>query len=747
MNSELPVTQYKEAILASVEQNSVTIIVAETGAGKSTQVPQYLIEAGYDIVVTQPRRLAVRTVSARVAEEVGCQLGGLVGYKIRGECVFGSDTKCLFATDGLAAVRELMGQGSHNVLVIDEVHEWNMNIEVLVAWVKLRLTQDIDFKVVLMSATLEAGKLSAYFDGAPIINVPGRLFPVEVKAPQMASSADEARLLLEAGHNVLIFEPGKAEIGGTIETLKRSGVNAVVLPLHGEMDSSEQRRCFASYPKPKCIVSTNVAETSVTIPDITAVVDGGMERRVEVVDGVEGLYLRPISKANAKQRQGRAGRCAPGVYIDRCDELERPEFPVAEINRLRLDQTVLRLAQAGFDMEVLSFFHQPKKEEIRRAKASLLNLGCLTEQGEVTPIGEKVALLPISVNYARMVVEAEKLGVVGDVITIAAILEGGEITARSDDSLGWHHLIRGESGSDLIAQLMVYKAATRLDRRDFLSNGISPKAFYRVKEIRTHLCQALRDVVGGDFSSNGDRDKILKSVCAGMVDHLYSVSYGQVKNGDNITRQLNKWSVVRAFDGWVIGLPFDLPVRNWRGERVLNLVRMVSVVDPAWFVDIAPQLVRREEGLNPTFDLDQGCVITTTKIFLGVNVIQEYPEANPNHPQREEIRQDTLNKTTWLNFINGRKPSVSLETQSVTRFKYGVCARTGKDLIAYGVPTVRGSICKSLEVNWFKDADEARTELESALDFRREKLRTQYQRQQEIRAFGSSLEDLLRGVV
>jgi HrpA-like RNA helicase len=177
MNQTLPITAFREEILKTVKENSVVVITAETGAGKSTQVPQYLLQEGYDLVVTQPRRLAARTVSERVAEEWGEELGLTIGFRTAYERKDSEWTRCLFCTDGLALVRELMGAGRHQVLVLDEVHEWNLNIETLVSWVRYHLAQGSNFKVVLMSATLEAEKLSAFFDGAPIISVPGRLFP------------------------------------------------------------------------------------------------------------------------------------------------------------------------------------------------------------------------------------------------------------------------------------------------------------------------------------------------------------------------------------------------------------------------------------------------------------------------------------------------------------------------------------------------------------------------------------------
>jgi HrpA-like RNA helicase len=292
---------------------------------------------------------------------------------------------------------------------------------------KRQIEAGADFKVVLMSATLEADKLAAFFNGAPVIEVPGRLFPVEVKTPSMRL-IDDVAALVSAGRNVLVFQPGKQEITETCAALERMEVNAEILPLHGELSPEEQAKCFRHYGRPKVVVSTNVAQTSVTIDDIDAVVDSGMERRIELVEGVEGLYLKPISLADSKQRKGRAGRTKPGIYIDHCGASNRPDFSVAEIMRKRLDQTVLRLAIAGFDMEELEFFHQPEKSEIHDARQTLIGLGCMKADGSVTKIGKFVNRLPVSVQYARMLVEAERLGVVDDVLTVAAIMEMGGIT-------------------------------------------------------------------------------------------------------------------------------------------------------------------------------------------------------------------------------------------------------------------------------------------------------------------------------
>ncbi len=638
MNQSLPISAYKERILEAVRDNSVVVITAETGAGKSTQVPQYLLEAGYNFVVTEPRRLAARTVSERVAEEFGEELGLTVGFRTAMERKDSKSTRCLFCTDGLALVRELMGQGKHQILVLDEVHEWNINIETLVAWVKHHLALGADFKVVLMSATIEAKKLAKFFGDAPVIEVPGRIFPVEDKTPTGRNNAEEAIALLRKGHNVLVFEAGKKEIAETTELITRSGVSAEIVPLHGELESSEQARAFRHFPIPKCVVSTNVAQTSVTIDDIDAVVDGGMERRVEVSDGVEGLYLKAISLADSKQRKGRAGRCKAGVYVDMCPATDRSDFPVAEILRSRLDQTVLRLAEAGFDMEELDFFHQPEKAEIHEAKRALKALGCMDDKGQVTAIGNKVARLPLSVQFARMVVEADRLGVVDDVLTIAAILEQGEITARPKsqyETAKWRKLVVTEDSSDLMAQLLVWKAAESMSKDKMVENGIFVKAIFQAREKRRHLSEALRGKVR-DFRSSGNRENILKAVCAGMVDHLYKYSYGFWVNGDDTSRQLARESVVVRGE-WIVGLPFDLQITTRRGQMMLRLVRMVTKVDPMWLADIAPQLVKIEEGADPYFDPTLDSVVSTRRVHFNGTQIREESVPVPNHPEATSV--------------------------------------------------------------------------------------------------------------
>ncbi len=474
-------------------------------------------------------------------EEVGCRFGGKIGFRTGFERCDSDETQVLFCTDGLQLIREITGTGHTQVLVIDEVHEWNINIETLVAWAKKQLNEGWDVKVVLMSATLEADELAAYYGAnVPVISVPGRLFPVEVREDYASSLVSNVEFLVKEGRNVLVFQPGKKEIAQTCEDLEDCG--AVVLPLHGELDPADQKKCFRSYDQPKVVVATNVAQTSITIPDIDAVVDSGVERRIELEDGVEGLYLKPISQADCAQRKGRAGRTKEGIYIlcSDCSLENRPAFPKAEIERSRLDQLVLRLASVGIDATEMEFFHQPNKEVLVDAKRALHALGAMTEDGKVTKIGRTMAKMPLSVQFSRMIVEAEKLGVVDDVLTIAAILEIGGIRDRSEK---WREFT-SEQESDLLAELDLWNKAHGYKAKELPEFGIFKKSYFRAKELRGKLFSGIRGQVRM-VGSNGDREKIKRACVAGMVDHLYQEDYNSYRNGDSCDRQKARESVIQ----------------------------------------------------------------------------------------------------------------------------------------------------------------------------------------------------------
>lgn len=619
MQSTLPVLFYRRAILDAVAPAKVTIITAETGAGKSTLVPMLLYGAGYRVVVTQPRRLAARALAEYVAKGHELPMPSIVGYHTSDERCALPTTPLLYCTDGLQLVRELVGhgiQGRETILVLDEVHEWNLNLEVLLAWTLRRLQAGEQFKLVLMSATLDADRLAAFVGGnPPIVKVPGRLFPVERAIAKANQLVDTVIGFARRGENTLVFQPGKAEIGRLCRTLEdKLGEKAWVLPLHGEQHPDEQQVCFEPAPdgKAKIVVSTNVAQTSVTIPDITAVVDDGVERRSEVIDGIQGLYLRPISRADVEQRAGRAGRVRSGAYV-LCSDVKpeaRAQYPVPEILRLRLDQVVLRLAAQGVDAADLRFFHAPRHEDIVEAKRMLIALGAMTPGNIVTLAGQRMAELPLNVRYSRMLIEAEWHGVVPQVAAIAACLEAGDIRIRPRDAKGqppWRRLTT-EVKSDILAIYDVWKfakplLATGRQAETLLQRaGVFPRNFLRAEELRDKILTAIErriEVSEKTFhSTQAERDAILQSCLAGFVDHLFHLEDGVYRGNDPHFRKLDDSTALIGKPEWIVGVPRDFEVGHGAERQVKRLVSVATVVDPKRLMELAPHLV--QHGLDGT---------------------------------------------------------------------------------------------------------------------------------------------------
>lgn len=639
----LPILKFKNEILNST--SNYIIVEAETGSGKSTQVPVWYYELGQKVLVTEPLIETVIGTSEFVAQTMGCKLGGVVGYRTGQGRSDSPSTDILFCTDGLALVRELAHHNRFDILVIDELHEWNTNQSTLEAWAwkHLQSGDSMFKKIIVLSATLNSEELSRKRGNPPIFKVPGRQFPIVDRAPGR-SLEDDVQILVKEGFDVLVFQPGKAEIAKTIETLR--GIGAELIPFHGEIERTEKNRAYQSYDRPKVIVSTNALETGRTLVPSPgrqlAVVDSGMERRVELRDGIEVLALAPIALARGKQRRGRTGRVGEGVYIDHCPSSSRVDFPVPEILRTRLDQTVLRLAVAGYDATELPFFHQLDERLIKDAKRALQALGAMDEKCTVTEIGKLMARLPVSVQYSRMIIEAQKRGVVDDVVTIASILEVGGLRDRTEK---WRYFAKSET-SDLLAELSLWNVAKGKRGDELRECGIFGQSFWRAKELRSKLTDALYGY-GINFKSSGNQEDILKSYVSGMVDHLFNRQYGGVyKNGGSTERQLGKESVVKSNPEWIVGMPKDIEFKNKRGyTQTLNLVTMASVVDPMWLADVAPQLVKVETGLNPRFDSGKDCVVSTTNIFFNGQLIKEDVVLDVDNPKAVEAFLSSLLKT------------------------------------------------------------------------------------------------------
>lgn len=628
----LPITHFKNEIIEAVRNHAFTIVSAETGSGKSTQIPQYLSEYYSQIIVTEPRIMAAKTLAKRVADEMDVTLGEKVGYRTAYDRCSSADTNILYCTDGFQLIRTIFSEDNEteNVLVIDEIHEWNLNIETLIAWCKF-MKDKWNTKVVLMSATLDTDGLANFLgEDVAVLNIPGTLFDVEVEERSESELIDSIKENINLHKNILVFAPGKKEISDIIYELRNE--SAVVLPLHGEMDWEEQKKCFESYSYYKVVVATNVAQTSLTIPDIDVVIDTGTARISIAKDGIQGLFLSEISVADIMQRKGRAGRTKEGKYI-LCSDTEiadRDEFTVPEIQRSILDRVVLQLSAFGLDAEKLEFYHQPNREAISKAKAELTNLGALYEN-RVTELGRKMVKIPVSVQFARMIVEAEKYGVTEQVMIIAAILEMGGLLEKETS----YSKFTMEDSSDLLAELDVWNKINQT-MIDFKELGIKKKNFFKIKEHIKKLRQTLSGIV--ELKHNDDRKAVLKACLSGLVSNIYLVASwkGNLadKNG-HWTHQLDKNSCISGAK-LVIGIPKTIEYYRYGCKCTLNLVSYASKVDVDTLIEIAPNAIKEECSLrySPTHDAVE---ITTVRSFAGSEV-DKCIMYDRNHPEYAKLK-------------------------------------------------------------------------------------------------------------
>lgn len=638
--SDLPIFNFRATITESVDRNQVTIITAETGAGKSTQVPQYLADHGYTkVVVTQPRILAARNLSRRVREEWAqrtmVDADTIIGYRTAHERDDHPDTQILYCTDGLQLVREITGSGTveKQVLVLDEVHEWNENMEVLVAWAKKRCQEEPTFKVVIMSATIETDSLAEYFGTQAVVNVPGRSFGVtKRRGTDVISEIFNQLTTLKS--NMLVFLPGKAEIQDVADAIqsKADAAGVPVIPLHSQLESDSQQQAFANYPNGKVILATNIAQTSVTIDDIDVVIDSGLERRSEVRSGVEGLFIAQISQADCLQRAGRAGRTKEGEYIlapyDTLPCLEfddRPEYPTPEIMRKHIDRLTLRLASVGIDIELLDFYHDPSNKAIQRAKRTLVSLGAMTRSGDITRVGRQMEGFPVESSYGRMLVEATQFGleVQSKLATIIGIQEVGGIVKGGPKHTGWHAYTK-QMHSDLLAQYDVYLSLPEIIPEMYEDLGIIGKNVHKAGEVMERLERDLKlGAIPMSPITLEEQDQLMRCIVAGQIDELWTV--GERGDVEHVFtkkhRELSSSSVVRN-PKLVTGTPFDLQVPTRSGGlETLNLLQGITSVKVDWLIDLAPHLFTSRRG-KTFYDPRSGTLSTRQLVQFGGQVLE-----------------------------------------------------------------------------------------------------------------------------
>ncbi|UJB42757.1 ATP-dependent RNA helicase HrpA [Streptomyces sp. A1-5] len=659
---ELPVSQKKDEILAAIRDHQVVIVAGETGSGKTTQIPKICLELGRGVQGlighTQPRRIAARTVAERVAEELKTPLGEAVGWKVRFTDQVGDDTLVKLMTDGilLAEIQTDRELRQYDTIIIDEAHERSLNIDFILGYLAQLLPRRPDLKVVITSATIDPERFSRHFGDAPIVEVSGRTYPVEVRyrplleeggqdpdRDQITAICDAVdELQAEGPGDVLVFLSGEREIRDTADALNKKNLPATeVLPLYARLSHAEQHRVFQRHTGRRIVLATNVAETSLTVPGIKYVIDPGMARisRYSFRTKVQRLPIEPVSQASANQRKGRCGRTSDGICIrlySEDDFLTRPEFTDAEILRTNLASVILQMTAAGLgDIEKFPFIDAPDRRNIKDGVDLLRELGALdTAQQDtrkrLTPLGRKLSQLPVDPRLARMVLEAERNGCVREVMVIAAALSIQDPRERPSDKqqqADQQHARFKDEASDFLAFLNLWgyvreqqkalssSAFRRMCRSEFLN-------YLRIREWQDIYSQ-LRTVAKGMGVHLNETDAapehIHTSLLSGLLSHI------GLKDADAKNEYLGARSAKFAvFPGsalfkkpprWVMSAELVETSRLW--------ARVNARIEPEWIEPLAQHLVKRNYS-EPHWEQKMAAVMAYERVTLyGVPIVAQ----------------------------------------------------------------------------------------------------------------------------
>ncbi|GAB4815704.1 hypothetical protein N2152v2_002750 [Parachlorella kessleri] len=627
----LPMYPYREDLLKAIEEHQIIIIVGETGSGKTTQIPQYLHEAGYSklgrIGCTQPRRVAAMSVAARVSQEMGVKLGHEVGYSIRFEDCTSDKTLVKYMTDGML-LREFLGEpdlASYSCMMVDEAHERTLHTDVLFGLVKDIARFRPDLKLLISSATLDAEKFSEYFDFAPIFRqargIPGRRYPVDIlytKAPEAdylhAAVVTTLQIhVTQPPGDVLIFLTGQEEIEAAEELLKQrtrgmgSKIGEILIaPIYANLPSDMQAKIFEPTPPGarKVVLATNIAETSLTIDGIKYVIDPGFckQNSYNPRSGMESLQVTPISKASALQRAGRAGRTSPGkcfrLYTAWAYQHELEDNTVPEIQRTNLGNVVLLLKSLGInDLINFDFMDPPPTETMFRALEQLYALGALNDKGELTTMGRKMAEFPVDPMLAKMLIQSEKFGVSEEIATIASMVSiGGAVFYRPKDKAvhadNAHKAFHRGNVGDHIALMNVYSswAETNFASQWCFENFVQVRSMKRARDIRDQLLGLMERCEIELVSNPGDIDAIRKAITSGFFYHTANLqkngTYRTVKNPQTVHIHPSS-GLAEALPRWVVYHELVLTTKEY--------MRVVSEMKPEWLVEIAPHYYSKKE--------------------------------------------------------------------------------------------------------------------------------------------------------
>lgn len=667
----LPAFAVREELMRVIRENQVTIVIGETGSGKTTQLTQFLYEDGYGkagmIGCTQPRRVAAMSVAKRVAEEMDVPLGSTVGYSIRFEDVTNKETVIKYMTDGILLQESFNERDldKYSCIIMDEAHERALNTDILMGLFKRILQRRRDLKLIVTSATMNAKRFSDFFGNAPEFTIPGRTFPVDVmfhRSP-VEDYVDQAVQQVLAIHvsmdpgDILVFMTGQEDIEITCELVQRR-LDALndppklsILPIYSQMPADLQSKIFdrAAPGVRKVIVATNIAETSLTVDGIRYVVDAGYSK-LKVYNpkmGMDTLQITPISQANASQRSGRAGRTGPGkafrLYTEKAYKEELYIQTIPEIQRTNLANTVLMLKSLGVkDLLDFDFMDPPPQDTISTSMYDLWALGALDNLGELTPLGRKMSAFPMEPSLAKLLITAEEYGCSEEMVIIVSMLSVPNVfyrpKERQDEADAqrekfWVH------ESDHLTYLQVYSAwkANGFSDGWCIKHFLHSKTLRRAKEIRDQLLDIVRMQKMELISCGMDWDIIRKCVCSGYYHQAakYRGSGEYINLRTNLAVQLHPTSALYA------GHPPDYIVYH---ELVLTAkvyVSTVTAVDPHWLADLGGVFYSiKEKGYSARHKR-----ITETEFNRKVEIETKMAEDKRREEERLQAEEEKASST------------------------------------------------------------------------------------------------------
>jgi len=650
----LPVSARRDELLEAIRDNQVVVVAGETGSGKTTQLPKMCLELGRGvrgaIAHTQPRRLAARTVAQRIADELRVDLGEAVGYSVRFNDRSGEDTLVRLVTDGLllAEVQRDPLLRRYDTIIIDEAHERSLNIDFLLGYLQRLLPRRPDLKLIITSATIDPGQFSRHFGDAPVVEVSGRTFPVEVRyrptidperpeageRDQLEAIGDAVEELMDEARDgdVLVFLSGEREIRDTADALRgrlRDGVE--ILPLYARLSAAEQQRVFQGHRDRRVVLATNVAETSLTVPGIKYVVDPGFARmsRYSARLKVQRLPIEPVSQASADQRKGRCGRTSDGIcirlYSDE-DFLERPRFTDPEILRTNLASVILQMA--SLDLGTVAdfpFLDAPDPRQVRDGVNLLHELGAIDPKAEtakrLTGVGRKLARLPVDPRMARMILEADRLSCVDEVIVIAAALSIQDPRERPVEHRAHAdqlHARFADEHSDFLAYLNLYNYV-REQQRELSGSQFRKRMkgeylhFLRIREWQDLVAQLRSTAKELGITRNqqpGDPQHVHVALLSGLLSHI------GVKDTARREYLGARGARFNIFPGSVLAKKQPSWVMVSELVETARLFgRTAARIQPEWVEPLAGHLVKRTYS-EPRWERRRGGVVATERVTL-----------------------------------------------------------------------------------------------------------------------------------